>query len=869
MTIPLNHFAQQIVASGLLSGEDVRTLIDALPAEQRPRDAEQLARELVRQKRLTAYQAQQIQAGQGRSLVLGNYVILDKLGQGGMGLVLKAEHRRMKRVVALKVLSPQVTRTPELVRRFQREVEAAAKLSHPNIVVAHDADEVGDTHFLVMEYVEGTDLSTLVKQRGPLPIDQALDYIVQAARGLEYAHQHGVIHRDIKPANLLVSVVSRPLSVGADDRTITADHGQPTTDHGQPTILKILDMGLARVQSAGGEQDELTGSGQIMGTVDYMAPEQAANTKRADQRAHIYSLGITLWYLLTARPAYPGDSAVEKLMAHQTQPIPSLRSLRSGVSPSLDAVFAKMVAKTPEARYQTMTEVIAALESCRSRAASAAELEATLDMSSPQVPTDPKTQASLAALRRPWWQDRRIALAAGGLLLVLLAVWIAGEGWESFSDNDASSSKGTPPNTPPAPVAADLKSEIADLKFEEPPPLEEWLKGRTILTVAQDGRGQFRTIAEAVKALKPGQVVEILDQGPYRENLWIEDPPADTGLLSHVNTMIQAVEWRQTPSLSRRWGLSHCVYAPKAREFRISGLSLLYAPDALSGFDGFTVVHFDLGARVQIDNTAIVRHPAAGPSKGLCEALSVCYDRGSVIRNCIFLGSVTLVPRGRGVACLVQNNWFIDGPAVVRAGITENAVVLQRNVFHGRGVVLNDAAGVRQSYIQGCTVCENPLLNPGSVYPHLYLWRNLIAAPLVPAGHTTSTVVDEWSVGENLIWPRIDAGSAVGAFGIGTIVEEPQWLSLDPHDHRNYMRVSNPSVVLNRDGRQEYIGALPPGPAPPEGDWFTRLLERWEEVQQRIEKLSADDAGGGQEPAAGSPGTALPAAKPSLVRPRP
>lgn len=350
-----------------------------------------MARELVRRKLLTAYQVEQIQAGQGRSLILGNYVILDKIGQGGMGLVLKAEHRRMKRLVALKVLSPQIVRTPELLRRFQREVEAAAKLSHPNIVVAHDADEVGGTHFLVMEYVEGTDLSTLVKQRGPLPIDQALDYIVQAARGLEYAHQHGVIHRDIKPANLLVSVVSRPLSVGADDRTITADHGQLAT-------LKVLDMGLARVQSVGGEQDELTGSGQIMGTVDYMAPEQAANTKRADQRADIYSLGITLWYLLTARPAYPGDSAVEKLMAHQTQPIPSLCSQRPGVSSALDAVFAKMVAKTPEARYQTMTEVIAALESYRSTASStAADPEATLDMSSSQMATDPKTQASLPA----------------------------------------------------------------------------------------------------------------------------------------------------------------------------------------------------------------------------------------------------------------------------------------------------------------------------------------------------------------------------------------------------------------------------------------------------------------------------------------
>ncbi len=150
-------------------------------------------KKLVCQKRLTAYQVQQIRNGKDNALVLGNYVILGTLGQGGMGLVFKAQQRRMERLVALKVLSPKVVQTPESLLRFQREVKAAARLTHPNIVMAYDADEASGTHFLVMEYVDGTDLASLVTQRGPLPLDRTLDFILQAARGLEYAHQHGVI----------------------------------------------------------------------------------------------------------------------------------------------------------------------------------------------------------------------------------------------------------------------------------------------------------------------------------------------------------------------------------------------------------------------------------------------------------------------------------------------------------------------------------------------------------------------------------------------------------------------------------------------------------------------------------------------------
>jgi len=330
MSMSLNTFVTQLVESGVVSQDDV----ERLQSEAAPTSAEEFARSLVALKQLTAYQARNLLAGKGPGLLLGNYVILDKLGQGGMGMVLKAHHRRMDRIVALKVLSPHLVKSKELVSRFHREVKAAAKLSHPSIVMAFDADEARGTHFLVMEYVEGSDLSAVVDREGPLTIPQAVSYVVQAAEGLAFAHLHGVIHRDIKPANLLL------------DRN---------------GFVKILDMGLARIEGETGTNAQLTASGAVMGTVDYMAPEQALSSKRADARSDIYSLGITLWYLLTGRPAFDGDSLMARLIAHRESPVPSLRTARQDIPPKLDDVFRKMIAKRPEDRFSAMPEVLEAL----------------------------------------------------------------------------------------------------------------------------------------------------------------------------------------------------------------------------------------------------------------------------------------------------------------------------------------------------------------------------------------------------------------------------------------------------------------------------------------------------------------------------
>jgi WD40 repeat protein/tRNA A-37 threonylcarbamoyl transferase component Bud32 len=280
------------------------------------------------------------------------YRIIERIGVGGMGVVYKAQHLLMERTVALKVIHRRLTEKPALVERFRREVKAAAGLNHPNIVAAHDADQAGDQQILVMEYVQGITLDRVVKESGPLDPALACTLIRQAALGLQHAHERGLVHRDIKPQNLMVV---------AGEAATAEPSGSPATDDSPRTKhqVKILDFGLARLGQAAA--DDLTDPGTIMGTPDFLAPEQADDPRRADIRADIYSLGCTLYFLLTGRSPFPEGNLMQKLKAHALREPQSLTDLCPTLPGGLATVVERMLAKDPAQRYQTPAEVAQAL----------------------------------------------------------------------------------------------------------------------------------------------------------------------------------------------------------------------------------------------------------------------------------------------------------------------------------------------------------------------------------------------------------------------------------------------------------------------------------------------------------------------------
>jgi len=335
-----NALIQVLRRHDLLAPDQVAEVVRAarLPSA----DPRSLARAMLQRGWLTVFQINQLIAGHGQDLVFGPYHVLDRLGQGGQSMVFKARHAKLEWVVALKVIRAELLANTEAKRQFLQEMEAMAGLNHENVVQFCDADQTADTYYCAMEYVQGTDLGKVVGLSGPLPAAQASDYVRQAALGLQHAHEHNLVHRDIKPVNLYLTAPP------AGDRA----------------LIKILDWGLASLRPPGSNLADVAKEDPtkaVLGTADYVSPEQAKNAQMVDIRGDIYSLGCTFYFLLAGRPPFPGGSLMNKLLRHQMEEPTPLDALRPDLPAALAAIVGRMMAKRPEDRYQTPAAVSLAL----------------------------------------------------------------------------------------------------------------------------------------------------------------------------------------------------------------------------------------------------------------------------------------------------------------------------------------------------------------------------------------------------------------------------------------------------------------------------------------------------------------------------
>jgi serine/threonine-protein kinase len=356
---------------------------------------------------LTGYQLEQLMLGKTHRLVVGPYILLERLGEGATSVVFKARHRHLQRTVALKVIRKELLRdvAPAAVERLYQEFRAVGRLSHPHVVHAYDAGPIGSTLFIAMEYMAGVNLLELVKQKGALPHAQACDYARQACAALHHAAENGIVHRDLKPSNLIVAVSAH-----------AALHPWG--------VVKLLDLGLARIHSLGQAHSSgmLTQKGTIIGTADYMAPEQAVDAHGVDIRADLYSLGCTLYYLLTGRPPFPGGTFVQKLERHRLEQPEPIQRLCPGLPANIAAALHRLLAKQPGDRYQSPAEAYVTLGGNRAALPITTALTDTASLSvTLSTQNLPPLPAAPSFVRRRWLP---LALGAAAVLLIFLGIGI-------------------------------------------------------------------------------------------------------------------------------------------------------------------------------------------------------------------------------------------------------------------------------------------------------------------------------------------------------------------------------------------------------------------------------------------------------------
>ncbi|MDP7016080.1 MAG: serine/threonine-protein kinase, partial [Pirellulaceae bacterium] len=337
MTLTVAQLVDLIKRSKLVEPDQFDGAIEELRSSHDgdlPNKPDEIVDHLVANELITKWHSENLLRGKYKGFFLGKYKLLGHLGTGGMSSVYLAQHTLLDRFSAIKVLPRKKVADTSYLARFRREAEAMASLDHPNVVRAYDVDNEGNTHYLVMEYVDGRDFQEIVTDDHPVEPDRVAEYIAQGAEGLAHAHEKSLIHRDVKPGNLLID-----------------DAG----------VVKILDLGLALFSDDDRASLTITHNENVLGTADYLAPEQAINSHEVDHRADIYGLGCTMYYLLTGHAPFPEGTLAQRIALHQSQMPAPIAADRDDCPPGLEAICVKMMQKKADERYQSMGEVAAAL----------------------------------------------------------------------------------------------------------------------------------------------------------------------------------------------------------------------------------------------------------------------------------------------------------------------------------------------------------------------------------------------------------------------------------------------------------------------------------------------------------------------------
>ena len=337
-TVTADKLIELVQKSQLAEPEVLEAALAAIRAEHDgtlPSDTVELAKALQKQKVITRWHCEKLLQGKYKGFFLGKHKLLGHIGSGGMSSVYLAEHTKMHDLRAVKVLPQSRLGKSSYLARFQQEAKAIASLNHPNVVRAYDIDNQGDTHYIVMEYVDGDDLQTIVKKKGPLPFDKVANYMAQAAHGLQHAHDMGLIHRDIKPANILINSAGK---------------------------VKILDLGLALFADEAQASLTIDFNDKVLGTADYLAPEQALNSHKVDHRADLYGLGCTMYFMLTGQPPFPDGTIAQRIAKHQKEMPKEIRKIRPECPGELEGICWKLMQKDPKFRYATAAQTAEVLE---------------------------------------------------------------------------------------------------------------------------------------------------------------------------------------------------------------------------------------------------------------------------------------------------------------------------------------------------------------------------------------------------------------------------------------------------------------------------------------------------------------------------